>query len=549
MKRVCFIAALCGAISLGVSRPGELWAQQRVTFLGVALDAQTREADRRLIDHLSRRTGVTFAHEELEYERMINRLVSWRPADGTFVARTTPYVYVAAELLGADVEPFATYVSAATSKTTYHSYLVVNRREFPSRPSIDEVVRFVRDRTPRARFVYHSQFSASSYLLPLLLFRSSNVFHMPESTGPLSAIAAIRLQDAGSSTLVQMVARGEADVAAVWDDTKARFEAPGHAEGGDVHFVQLPTSIPNDLLVSARGLDAETRKRLLEAVRGMGARDIAAGDFLTWTTLADASEARTALANLRWVARERPSPVPIEIVMKDGLLDSAGTLRDSAREAVRLSGTEFVLFDADYHEHVDVRWTLEPSHDESVTLISSVPGADIEPQTFRISFRDPQDLTRRLVGILQSRMHRIRYVWPFSGHAPVVPRDIAFPAVAGAHVKVQAVTWIDPARNRFRGGPVFSAAIREASAYRYELDPGDFVKASGAPPSLDPMSNSGYRVILLRPAEERTLFKALTVALLACYLLAAAAAIVEVVRRRRRQTKPDSARAGLSPVA
>jgi hypothetical protein len=289
------------------------------------------------------------------------------------------------------------------------------------------------------------------------------------------------------------------------------------------------------LLVVSKRLNPTRKKELADAVRALGDRGIGVGDFLTWKIVADATDARLALANLRWLARERLAPVTVEIVMRDGgTQPGTPEMLEGAREAVRLAGTEFVLFDADFHEHIDVRWTLEPTHDGALTVISSIPGADLAPQVFRLSFRDREDLTRRLVLIAQSRMHRIRYVWPFSGHTPIVTRDMAFPMRAGSPLKVQAVTWIDPERNKFRAGPVFSATVRHANNYRYELDPGDFVRNGGAQPALDPMSNSGYRVILLRPAEERFLFKALTMALIACFLLGGGAAIADVVRGDRR---------------
>jgi ABC-type phosphate/phosphonate transport system substrate-binding protein len=523
--RAIVAAVLClgGAVQVG--------GQDRLTFIGVALDMMTRDADRRLTAYLSQKTDLKFAQEELEYGRMIDRLVNWKRGDGFFVARTTPYAYVVAEMLGADVEPLATYVSAATGRTTYHAYFVVSRKDFPARPSLTDLVRFVRERRPRPRFVYHSQFSTSSYFLPLLFFRSYNIFHMPESTESLSAIQSTRVQEASSSKLVELVAGGEAEMAAVWDDTKARYEAGRGADKSDVHFVELPTVIPNDLLVCSAGLDAERKQQLGDVIRTMGGNAIGVGDFLTWKSVADATDARRALADLRWLARERQAPVTVEIVLKTGTAAAtSAVLVEAARQAVRLAGTEFVLFDQDFHEHIDVRWTLEPLHDGALALVSAIPGADIDAQIFRLSFRDTEDLTRRLVAIMQSRMHRIRYVWAFSGTTPMVMRDLAFALPADSRVKVQAITWINPERNTFRAGPVFSAAVRDASYYRYELDVADFVRVGGGQPALDPMSNSGYRVILLRPEAERLLFRILTVVLLAAFVLAALAAILDVVR-------------------
>src|SRR5207244_10589476 len=67
---------------------------ERLTFIGVALDQASRQADRKLAEYLQVKAGVSFAPEELEYERVIERLVTWRKADGYYLARTTPYAYV-----------------------------------------------------------------------------------------------------------------------------------------------------------------------------------------------------------------------------------------------------------------------------------------------------------------------------------------------------------------------------------------------------------------------------------------------------------------------
>ena len=47
-----------------------------------------------------------------------------------YLARITPYAYVAAEMLGAKLNILAVYKSAATHSTTYNSYFVVRRDRF-----------------------------------------------------------------------------------------------------------------------------------------------------------------------------------------------------------------------------------------------------------------------------------------------------------------------------------------------------------------------------------------------------------------------------------
>lgn len=517
-------------------------AEQRLAFIGVALDRETRDADAKLQDYLYRKAGVSFAPEDLEYGRVIERLANWKDSEGLYVARTTPYVYVAAEMLGADFEILGTYVSSATQKTTYHSYFVVSRDDFPAKPELADIIRFLGTRSKRADFIYHSQFSTSSYFLPSLYFRSHKIFHMPESTASLTAIASRRIDENSSSALVRMVAEGEADLAAVWDGTTSKFE-PGHPDGGyqqygrKVHFVQLPTVLPNDLLVCSASLDPQAKESLRAAIASMGPDEIAIGDFRTWQSFKQATEARLALAELRWSARERVAPVTVEIRLRDGQEGNAAAspLLEAGRQAVRLSGTELVLYDQDFHKHVDFVWTLEPIHDGAVALRSAIPGSDVDEQVFRISFRDTEDLTRRIVSLIHSRLHRIRYAWPYSDDPPIVIRDMAFSIPVGSVAKVQRISWLDPERNDFRAGPLFDAAIRTSEFYKYVLDRDDFPKPGSDELEFDAMSNVSFRVLLLRASEERAVFRALTVALVGLLVAAAVAAVLGL----RRPSKED----------
>lgn len=511
--------------------------QERITFVGVALDMETRLADRKLQDYLTQKANVAFAPEELEYGTVIARLANWKKEEGYFLARTTPYVYVAAEMLGADFETLATYISTDTGRSTYHSYFVVNRKDFPAEPNLFDVIRFMQRKPERAKFIYHNQFSTSSFFLPSLYFRSNKIFQMPESTESLIAISAERIQENSSSKLVEMVANGQADLAAVWDGTKGKFELGRSGDlyerfGKQVYFVQLPTALPNDLLVCSASLDSQIKDRLRAAIQHMSADEMGVGDFKTWQAIQVATDARLALADLRWLAKERIPPVTVEIRMKAGIPMTTGNLalKEAAIQAVRLSGTELVLYDADFHEHIDVTWTMEPIHDGAVVLRCAIPGSDIPDQLFRISFGDTEDLTKRIVSLIQSRMHRIRYVWSYSGNTPIIIRDIAFSLRAGTTVKVQKISWLDPERNKFRAGPFFSAKIRDSGYYRYELDPDDFARSGEIIADFDAMSNSSYRVVLLRPSDERPLFRILTGILLMLAVGAAIGAIVDLVR-------------------
>jgi ABC-type phosphate/phosphonate transport system substrate-binding protein len=518
-------ALVAGVAVATLAHPRAQAAPPSLAFIGVGLDSATRQADRRLTDFLSEAVGIRFVPQELEYQQVIRRVVDWRPEDDPFVARMTPYAYVVSELLGASVEPLATYVSATTARTTYRSYFVVNRDAFSQQPELSDLLRFLIARKNRARFIYQSEFSTSSFFLPSLFFRSNRIFQMPEATERLTAIDSGKIVDASSASLVERVARGEADLAAVWDGIKARFETdPAHvAAGRRVYFIPLPTLIPNDLLVCAADLDAGTKARLRDAIARMPAAAIGVGDFQSWQILNDAAEARQALGNLRQTARDAAVRVPVEILAAPGSPPAAASLVEAARQAVRLSETELVLFDADFHRQRDMRWTIEVVHDGAVVLHSAIPGHDVDEQAFQLSFRDEQDLTSRIILIIQSRLHRLRYVWPYSGDTPVIIRDSGFSLPSGAPVKVQRITWVDPERNEFSAGEVFGSRITRASFYRYELDADDFRRpAAGARPDL--LSNAAYRVVLVRPAEQPWIFRVLTAALVACFVLAGASA-------------------------
>lgn len=519
-----------------LSGADRLCAADRTTFVGVALDQETREADRRLRNYLERSAAMSFAPEELEYRQVIERLVGWDTADGVVVARTTPYVQVVAEMLGAELEILATYVSQATARTTYHSYFVARRDDLPANPTPADVISFVSESPDLIHFTFHSLFSTSSFFLPSLHFRMNRVFHMPEPTESLAAIALDPSESNSSGDLVRAVASGDADLAAVWDGTKARF-SDDDPIGREVVFVQLPSTIPNDLLVCSRSAPAELKEKIRTAVREMSDDEISIGDFTRWVDITDASDARAALAHLRWLAREQTTPVTVDVRQGRGSSSGTAAMARAARHAVRLSGTELVLFDGDFYEHIDTVWTLDEIHDGAARLTSSIPGTGIEDQVFPISFRDVDDLTGRIVDIVQRRIHRIRYVWPYSGDQPIVIRDTTLTMPTGQKVPVQRITWIDPDRNRFRAGPIFEVGVRTSNPFIHELEADDFRRAGDVPADLDPMSNISYRVYQLRILPPNTWFRIATGALIALLALAAVAAAIAV----RRSTAEDLA--------
>jgi len=513
--------------------PAGAVGQSSLAFSAVAIDAETRLADDRLRRYLEETTGITLVAEEAaEYSHVIDYLATRRPGDGSYVARVTPYALVAAELLGANVQVLGTYVSQATDRTTYQSYFVVARSRFAEPPELPDLVRMLRDAKSTMRFGYHSEFSTSSYFLPALFFRQNDIFDMATASEEAIAIRA-RQVPGGSSDLVRAVAAGELDLAAVWSGTVASFQqTPALAAiAARVYFIPLPEMLPNDLLVAAGALDSTVGARIRTALATMPDDKISTGDFRSWRHINDAPEARTALANLRWLARAAPAPVTVDV-------QRAGPDRTAipdayllaVRQAVRLAGMEFVNFDRDYHRQQDYVLTLAPSHDGSVVLHTRIVGADAFDQEFPISFRDTDGLMARVAEVLRTRVHRVRYLWPYRTTPPTVLRDMHLDLRPGTAVSARMIRWLDTRRHSYTQGAEFEAAIALADHSKVELT-GGFV----APPDQDgfgfnPMSNISYRVILPRETEEPLLFRVLTLVLVGSLALGAIAAMVDLRR-------------------
>jgi ABC-type phosphate/phosphonate transport system substrate-binding protein len=521
-----------------------------IAFVTVAIDPETRQADGALGRYLMDRAHLKLDSMPMEYGEAIRRLASWPRGSQPYLARMTPYAYVAAEMLGASFDILGTYNSKATSGNTYHAYFVVHRKHFSQpNPGLDDLLRLLRS-TP-LKFIYHDKFSTSSYFLPSLYFRRERIFATSEATDPSDRIVSIHVaKDPGgsSSRLVEHVADGTADLAAVWDGTKQKFEKS--PVGRDVYFIQLPDPIPNDLLVYSRWMDPGAVNRLRESIRSMtrtGGGEIHTGDYRWWDEFAEADAARQALADLRRIATERPAPVTV-LIQAGATTAAATALADAieaAQQAIRLSGTEFVLYDEDAHVHKDVVWRLAVVHDGAVTLETDIVGSEVPPQHFQISFIDQSDLTKRIGGLLHSRMHRIRYIWPYEEKSPTVIRDVDFSIPVGTTLKARRITWLNPERNAFREGELFDAPVRAVDFFKFSLDDARFPKATtGAAWGHEPMSNVAYRVVLVRPSDEPALFQALTGVFLFLLTAAAAACALDVRRQegpvRRRETASTS---------
>ena len=571
---------------------------EEISFLSIVVDEDTATADTRLRKFLEKavskprtdkgQRSATFQQQTMPYGDVI-RAFTDNPKRG-YVARITPYAYVAAEMLGAKLDILAIYRSVATHKTTYHSYFVVRRDDFgkftkwkpdSGAPTLEQVEAYLKElKEAPARFVYHDRFSTSSYFLPALYFRTREVFAMRQSINPnLIPIQVDRVPSTSSTDLVFQVAGGKADLAAVWDGTKKKFDEttdPRRAEaGGKVLFIPIQTPVPNDFLV-ASGIRSETARLIVDALKAdPGAnrpcttfRDQAnppadspakprrlcdpndntnpKDDFDTWypwdgsdDNVSDA--AREGLARLRRDARYRPTPVVVKVDAKGLAGDKRKDERlegyvEAAREAVRLSGTEFVLEDRDLHKHIDMTWTLEAMHDGALMLESSLDSAFGQSnEKFAVSFVDQSDLPQRIADLVRSRMRRIRYIWPYEQKYPAVLRDLDF--TPDRKVMVQRISWMDPGRNDYEEDTPFVASIENNTDFsKLRLsDEVRFPRNADGSFNFDPMSNVAYRVVIAREPRASWIWVALPYTFVGLFLIAGAGLAVDL---RRRQPPP-----------
>lgn len=576
--------------------------QGQISFLSVVVDADTATADTRLRSFLERAVSkpkldrgdraMSFQQQTMPYGDVI-RAFTDNPSHGQ-VARITPYAYVAAEMLGAKLDILAIYRSVATRKTTYRSYFVVRRKQFseltdwkdgsgaPTLEHMEKYLRALRDNP--AKFVYHDRFSTSSYFLPALYFKSRDVFAMRQSINPsFIPIEVERFSSTSSSDLVFQVAGNKADLAAVWDGTKKKFDdaMPDDKKGkaaADVVFIPIPTEVPNDFLVSS-GLHPDTERLIVQAINrdplagracttldappispdespektkikacaALATEDQPNDDFDTWYAWNGTDDSvlaapREGLARLRRDARSRSIPVVVKVDAKHHKDDDEAKTKllesyaEAGRAAVRLSGTEFVLEDRDLHKHVDMTWTLEATHDGALMLESSLdPAFGLSTQRFQVSFVDRSDLPQRIADLVRSRMRRIRYIWPYEQKYPAVLRDLDF--TPDHQVMVQRVSWMDPGRNDYEEDTPFTATIENNTDFS-KLRLSDELRFPKSPDGLfnfDPMSNVGYRVVIAREPQASWIWVALPYSFVALFLFAGIGLAVDL---RRQQPPP-----------
>ena len=335
------------SIALVLALPAAAAAQAR--FITVDQDEPELNADR----VLARAMGELIeAPEKFDYNLVIDYLINDERKEGT-IARVTPYALVAAEMRGARLDPLATCRSKNTGRTVINAFLVVRREDVPSTdpsgPTLSQVLDYLRSRETPPRFIYHNKLSTSSFFLPSLFFRAQRVFDGGEDSPP-KGITTIRVKQSelhSSSELVKAVARNDADVASVWDNSKSRFEDTASADytesGSKVWFVKLPTDLPCDVLVATRKVDQKT-KEMIRAKLPVELRDrIPKSDVDAWVlwSHADALDAHGALSDLRRQAAASTVPVIVD-VRNSKTSPVVGGAVDAVRDAIRLAGTELI---------------------------------------------------------------------------------------------------------------------------------------------------------------------------------------------------------------
>jgi hypothetical protein len=517
--------------------------------------------------------------EQLSYEAVINALLDDARGDkplartGGVVARVTPYAFVVAELRGAKVELLATCLSRSTGKTTTNAFMVVPESPFAgATPTLEQVLDHLKtlsDAERPARFVYHNKYSTSSYFLPSLLFRARRVFGLDDrasNRAGVTAIAVERNDSPSSSDLIRAVAVGTSGetIASVWNGPRSGFADPTSKQydefGKKVRFVQLPDDLPCDLLVATRKVDARTKDAItarLEALPPLGP-DSPGSDVHAWVPWSSvkAEGARRALSELRRQAGSSTQTVVVD-VQSNPSSPVNGDLLDAARLAIRRAGTELVDRSQyfDHYKKSDIRWELERIHDGAVRLTVRYENFRLDDaevtQQFDVSFLAPSDLTRRLVSIIHSRLHRIRPVWLYNDTSPTVLRDVDFDVAT--RVPFQELQWYEPQRNDYRlEGESRVANVEKAEAFEIQLATAEFPRrADNRNLDFEPMGRQGFRVLLMRVTPERTLFRALTIAFVLLLVAGAAALTWDAWRWRSRQlagARRDG-RAAPSPVS
>ncbi len=481
-----------------------------------------------------------------DYEDVIRALLT---RQGPYIAHMTPYVYVVAEMLGVEMHILATYESKSTGgEKTYRSYFVVNKERFDEivewdgmKPDHQDLLTYLREigKERSAKFIYHNRYSTSSYFQPAVYFREHRIITRPAGSSDNPSLASDviwiesdEIESDSSSALVRGVLANEGDgpdFAAVWDGTKAKFPEEG------VYFIDYSYELPNDLLVCPSNLSDKTKTALKELIT-FDVNPINTGDFNKFVEVD--RTARQALTRLRLEATQLLSTVVIEIDWGGGITDeNQHKWIAAARTALRIAGPEFVERDEDFHIESDVLWTLRPLHDEAVELISTVQfviDRDYLEQKAVLSFTGEDELEQLILDFMHERMHRIRYIWPYRGE-PTVFRNFDVEAPKGSKHTVVPMEWSDRLQNDYDTSGEFEAEVITSDDYKIVFDDGPFREHAVGELQFDPMSQTAFRVVLVRPIPSNTLFRVLTVVFLVVLVLAAIFAVADLRRRQVRE--------------
>jgi len=313
-----------------------------------------------------------------------------------------------------------------------------------------------------------------------------------------------------------------------------------------VQFVRLPDDLPCDLLVATRKVEGATKDAIIARLREQQPHGETPGSdvdaWVPWTNV-EAEEARRALSDLRRQAGASTLPVVVD-VQPNQSSPVDGDLLDAARQAIRLAGTELVDRSQyfDYYKKSDIRWELERIHDGAVRLTVRYENFRLDnaevTQQFDVSFQAAGDLTRRLVSLVHSRLHRIRPVWLYNDSAPTVLRDVDFDVAR--RVPFQEIQWNEPQRNDYRlEGESRVANVDKEETFEIQLAKDEFPRRpDNRSLDFEPMGRQGFRVLLMRVTPERMLFRALTLSFVVLLVLGAAALVWDAWRWRARRRPP-----------
>ena len=398
---------------------------------------------------------------------------------------------------------------------------------------IKDFIKVLKQRETPARFVYHNKFSTSSHFLPSLYFKRRSIFSLfTQPKGKQKFITIHSLAPDGIATpseLIPLIKNKRADFAAIRESVKNRFDTDA-----DLKFIKLPYSTPNDFLVMVKPFNKRIKQikdQILETVQRMEATDINEGDILKWEDFNASPKARKALAKLRYMAKTTPHPVVVNI--RKSQKENSGIDEkhlEATRQAVRFSGTEMVLFDEDYHSAFDVLWTLETRHDDSILLTSTIMDSGLT-QEFSVSYRigDMESLASRISWVIDHKMHRIRYIWPFDDETARVLRDVDFQIPVGQQLKVQKITWSDFNTNEYTVDTPFDVEVTQSDFHSFQLKGKGFPLKEDGKFGFEPLGNVAYRVFLERTLNAGDTYKMTTKILIGLFGLAALFTLVEVI--------------------